>query len=472
MALPGEPQEQSEAGRLASQSAQRLGGFLKQQVGKATAGGRRAARKMAGKAVKAAGRVAKKAVMMAVRSVIAYLISFIGIPGLLIIVVGTLFAGIFLVGGAQQQQYTVGPPTAKTKALDHQLTQTYMRDARLSRPGPPVPQSLAIQWQVPWGVLAAVDRIDVAHITVKQDTQYSAQLASALRPHLRIVDKPMVETITTTVSSQHGSSTRSSTRTLSPFPAVVYAHSWNAITHITWQLHYKTVVATSSATNKNGTTTVTTVTRIPYYAIAADSAVTNYSRLNAAIQVKPFYVLDGQADDSLIVETAMSFQGASPDWILTGMAQWLGTYTGPVPPPNVSVEQSVEFWTPQINAAAQSYHVPGAFIAAIMAAESGGNPQEQSSAGAIGLMQVMPSHFSIGQNPWNPTTNITVGTQFLASLASEFHNHWSLVAAAYNAGPGAVVQYHGIPPYPQTMAYVPEVLGYYQAFQKDASLQP
>jgi soluble lytic murein transglycosylase-like protein len=143
---------------------------------------------------------------------------------------------------------------------------------------------------------------------------------------------------------------------------------------------------------------------------------------------------------------------------------------GPAPVANGTVEQTVLFWAPQIRAASQHMGVPAAFIAAIMAVESGGDPRLVSSVGAIGLMQVLPGHFASGQNPWNATTNIRVGTQFLATLAHEFHDVWALVAAGYNAGPGAVIAYHGIPPYPQTMAYVPDVLGYYRAFQQAKSL--
>lgn len=460
MALPGGPEqsESSEASRLASGASQHLGNFLKHQTRRAQQHAGKAARNALKRAGKAAVKIAKRATMQALRSGLAYLISFIGIPGLIVVLLAAVMAGIFLAGGAQQHAYTVGSPSAKTKALDHRLTLAYKSAAKQSQPGSPVPHSLAVQWQVPWGVLAAVDRIDVAHIYVKQDTVYSGELARTLRPHLRITDEPMVETVTT-VSSTGKRST--STNKLSPFPAVVYAHSWNAITHISWKLQYQA----QRATHKVGKTTVTTITRVPYYVIASQQSVTNYSLLNQAIRANPFNIFDGTADDSLIVETAMSFQGASPNWILNGVAHWVGTYTGPVPPPNASTEQSVEFWAPKINAAAQSYHVPAALIAAIMSVESGGNPKLTSSVGAIGLMQVMPDHFSAGQNPWSATTNIAVGTQYLASLASQFNDNWSLVAAGYNAGGGAVEQYHGIPPYPQTMAYVPAVLGYYRTYQ-------
>ncbi len=471
MALPHPPnQSESEASRAASQASRHLGDFLKNQTRKASQQAGQAVKKAAKKAAKAAVKMLKRAAMQALRSAITYIISLIGIPALIVILLAAVLTGIFLAGGASQHAYTVKPPSAKTKALDHRLTQAYKAAARQSRPGSPVPHSLAVQWQVPWGVLAAVDRIDAAHIRVKQDTTYSPQLARALRPHLRIVNKPMVETVTTITNSGNGSVSSTSSRQLSPFPAVVYAHSWNAISHIQWQLHYEVERASHTTTIKRHghtiTTTTTTVTRIPYYEISSQQVVTNYSLLNAAISANPFRILDGQADDSLIVQVAMSFQGALPNWVLNGIGQWVGTYTGPVPPPNASIEQSVEFWSKKINEAAKTYHVPAAFVAAIMAPESGGDPRAISSRGAIGLMQVMPDHFTSGQNPWDAMTNIDVGTAYIASLASQFNNNWSLVAAAYNAGPGAVETYHGIPPYPQTMAYVPEVLAYYRAFQK------
>jgi len=79
-----------------------------------------------------------------------------------------------------------------------------------------------------------------------------------------------------------------------------------------------------------------------------------------------------------------------------------------------------------------------AFVQAVMMQESGGIVTASSSAGALGLMQVEPSHFAPGQSPFDPVTNIMVGVSYLDQLDAIFGGNLPLVAAGYNAGPGAV----------------------------------
>ncbi len=112
--------------------------------------------------------------------------------------------------------------------------------------------------------------------------------------------------------------------------------------------------------------------------------------------------------------------------------------------------------------AAQRYDVPVALVMAVVQAESGGDPYAVSDQGAMGLMQVTAGKFRSGQNPFSPVTNLDVGTRYLASMLQEFHGNLRLALAAYNAGPGAVQKYHGVPPYPETQAYVKEVLVTYR----------
>ncbi|MCL6595828.1 MAG: transglycosylase SLT domain-containing protein [Firmicutes bacterium] len=82
-----------------------------------------------------------------------------------------------------------------------------------------------------------------------------------------------------------------------------------------------------------------------------------------------------------------------------------------------------------------------AFVQAVMMQESGGDPVAVSASGALGLMQVEPSHFSAGQNPLDPLTNLMAGVGYLDSLDAMFHGDLPLVAAGYNAGPGAPEQW-------------------------------
>jgi soluble lytic murein transglycosylase-like protein len=120
---------------------------------------------------------------------------------------------------------------------------------------------------------------------------------------------------------------------------------------------------------------------------------------------------------------------------------------------NSEIEQAVD-------AAAAEYGVPAALIRAVIEQESGGNADAVSPAGALGLMQLMPDTArSLGiSDPMDPVQNIFGGTRYLAQLLKQFGGRVDLALAAYNAGPGAVERWGGIPPYPETQAYVRSVL--------------
>jgi soluble lytic murein transglycosylase-like protein len=113
-----------------------------------------------------------------------------------------------------------------------------------------------------------------------------------------------------------------------------------------------------------------------------------------------------------------------------------------------------------IKEAADRYGIDEQLIAAVIEAESQFNPRAVSRRGAQGLMQLMPetaATLGVG-DPFSPRENIDGGVRHLKSLMDRFDNNVPLALAAYNAGHVAVIQHKGIPPYPQTRAYVTRIM--------------
>ncbi len=111
-------------------------------------------------------------------------------------------------------------------------------------------------------------------------------------------------------------------------------------------------------------------------------------------------------------------------------------------------------------AAGRKHDLDVDLLASVVKAESGGNPRAVSPAGARGLMQLMPqTAASLGvENSFAPQQNVQGGSAYLDALLTRYHNNLALALAAYNAGPEAVARYNGIPPYPETRAYVARVI--------------
>lgn len=125
-------------------------------------------------------------------------------------------------------------------------------------------------------------------------------------------------------------------------------------------------------------------------------------------------------------------------------------------------------YIPLVKKTARELQIDEALLRAVIAVESGYDARAVSSRGAVGLMQLMPEtarRYGV-TNLYDPAQNIRGGARYLRDLMGKFNNDLSLALAAYNAGEDAIVQ-HGnrIPPYRETLLYVPKVLDTYRRYK-------
>jgi len=124
-----------------------------------------------------------------------------------------------------------------------------------------------------------------------------------------------------------------------------------------------------------------------------------------------------------------------------------------------------------IEQASKAFGIEPSFVKAVIKAESDFDHKAVSQKGAQGLMQIMPDTAKVlkVENPFDPGENIFGGTRYLSRLLTRYKNDKVLTLAAYNAGPEKVKSYKGVPPFPETKAYIARVMAYYKTY--DAAVQ-
>ena len=137
--------------------------------------------------------------------------------------------------------------------------------------------------------------------------------------------------------------------------------------------------------------------------------------------------------------------------------------------PNRPLESNItDLYDHVISEASHTHGVSFSLLKALIKTESDFNPRAVSSAGARGLMQLMPENIKTLKikNPFDPRENIMGGTQYLKQLIDRFNGKLPLALAAYNAGPGVVEKYQRVPPFKETENFVKQVMKYYSFFNK------
>jgi soluble lytic murein transglycosylase-like protein len=122
--------------------------------------------------------------------------------------------------------------------------------------------------------------------------------------------------------------------------------------------------------------------------------------------------------------------------------------------------------------AGAKHNIDEDLLASVVRAESGGQVRAVSRTGARGLMQLMPgTATAMGvDDAFKPEQNISGGTAYLDALLTRYHDNLALALAAYNAGPGVVDKYHGVPPYRETREYVARVIREFNRRKQTAAL--
>lgn len=187
------------------------------------------------------------------------------------------------------------------------------------------------------------------------------------------------------------------------------------------------------------------ITTLGLFAGSVLWADTVSTRTRSGLLQSQLSVLDGRATS----QYSSSIRLQPPRAILPSAQPATPAYSGRYQGPLLSVARS----------AAQKYQIPEDLFLRLVQQESGWNQNAVSVKGALGLAQLMPDTArGLGVNPHDAVQNLEGGARYLKAQYDKFGD-WRLALAAYNAGPGAVERYNGIPPYNETRNYVRVIFG-------------
>jgi soluble lytic murein transglycosylase-like protein len=190
---------------------------------------------------------------------------------------------------------------------------------------------------------------------------------------------------------------------------------------------------------------VVVLTTVGMFAGSVVWADTVSTRTRSGLLQSQLSVLDGRATS----QYSSSIRLQPPRAIVPSAQPQTPSYTGGYQGPLLNLARS----------AAQRHQIPEDLFLRLVQQESGWNPNAVSVKGALGLAQLMPQTArGLGVDPNDPTQNLEGGARYLKAQYDKFGD-WRLALAAYNAGPGAVERYNGIPPYNETQNYVRVIFG-------------